>query len=271
MDSEHKYIHGYNSKEQERLIYQNSFLSQFIYKRIDLSGINALLEVGCGVGAQMQYVFNQYSEINITGVDISKAQIEQARINLASHGIAADKYELIVADVMDGLVLDNPCDGLMLVWVLEHVADPLSLLRNATKNLKPHSNVFITEVFDSSFYIYPPCPKMQEFWENSKLLKTRISGDADVGVRLFDVLDNAGLKNIKVEPFIVHLDRSDLALKNQMFDYWESLLESGLTELIENNLSSPSNWKEIQSEIAYLKSRSDSVFYYSFVQAFAHT
>jgi len=67
------------------------------------------------------------------------------------------------------------------------------------------------------------------------------------------------------------LDRSDLALKNQMFDYWESLLESGLTELIENNLSSPSNWKEIQSEIAYLKSRSDSVFYYSFVQAFAHT
>ena len=171
MSSEHKYIHGHDTKEQERLVYQNSFLSQFIYENIDLNGVNNLLELGCGVGAQMQYVFDKYKDIHITGVDISSDQLRQAKINLESLNIPLSNYELIHGDATLPLSLPKLYDGLLMVWVLEHVENPTALLKQAKRFLKDNAKICITEVFDSSFFVYPSCPKMQSFWKKSMHLK----------------------------------------------------------------------------------------------------
>jgi len=269
MSSDHKYIHGYTSKEQERLVYQNDFLSQFIYDRIDLSGIKNLLEVGCGVGAQMAHVFKHYPEIKITGVDISAEQLETADKNLQGYGVAQDKYNLVQADVAKELSLSTQHDGLIMIWVLEHVPDQIALLKNARQSLKPGSPAVFNEVYDSSWNVYPQSPTMSNYWKKSMDLKTSISGDADVGIRLYELLDKAGFKDIRVKPYNMHLDKSKPKLRAQMFDYWIGLLESSLEELLKAGLVTKEEWTTVIEENDRLKTNPDAVFFYTFFQAFA--
>ncbi len=47
------YLHGFSQKEQDRLRTQAAFAEHTVYQDINLSSVKNLLEVGCGVGAQM--------------------------------------------------------------------------------------------------------------------------------------------------------------------------------------------------------------------------
>src|SRR5688500_9831287 len=78
-----EYIHTFTKEEQDRLLRQAELLEPHLHRYIDLSGCSSLLEIGCGVGAQLRLLFRRYPELRMTGVDISEAQIRRARLLLA--------------------------------------------------------------------------------------------------------------------------------------------------------------------------------------------
>ena len=47
------YLHGYSEDEQRRLVSQARFLEPGIYAGIDFTRATRVLEIGCGVGAQL--------------------------------------------------------------------------------------------------------------------------------------------------------------------------------------------------------------------------
>ena len=55
MSDDRRYLHGYNETERQRLMSQSLFLEPWIYERVDYTGRQHLLEVGCGVGAQLKF------------------------------------------------------------------------------------------------------------------------------------------------------------------------------------------------------------------------
>src|SRR5437016_4594786 len=129
-----KYLHGYTKKEQQRLIDQAEFLEPYIYAGIDLEFKKNLLEVGCGVGAQTKILLRRFPKIQITGVDLSQAQLQTAKDYLKSE--IKNKRVKLFQQNAEQLNLPEKFDAAFICWFLEHVPDPLKVLQRVKKHLK---------------------------------------------------------------------------------------------------------------------------------------
>jgi len=99
------YIHTFSAEEQARLVAQAAFLEPYIFPTIDLDGCARVLEVGCGVGAELQILNRRFPQARLTGLDLSETQLAKARkllrAELASGSVElreGSAYELPFAD-----------------------------------------------------------------------------------------------------------------------------------------------------------------------------
>jgi cyclopropane fatty-acyl-phospholipid synthase-like methyltransferase len=84
------YVHGYGTPEQERLVEQaEHWRYRLICDGTELEPGTRLLEVGCGVGAVLAILGQEYPGIKLFGVDIEQKQIDYARGHLARTGLEA--------------------------------------------------------------------------------------------------------------------------------------------------------------------------------------
>jgi 2-polyprenyl-3-methyl-5-hydroxy-6-metoxy-1,4-benzoquinol methylase len=109
-----------------------------------------LLEIGCGNGAMLKHM--EMLGWQTEGIDFDPAAVEKARskgmkINLGS--LNEQKYK------------DNTFDAVILSHVIEHVADPLALLSEIRRILKPGGKISLVTPNVNSFGRY--------FWGNSWL------------------------------------------------------------------------------------------------------
>src|SRR5438067_10936276 len=82
------YVHGYGTPEQERLIGQaEHWRHRLIRDGTELEPGTRLLEVGCGVGAVLAVLGQEYPGLRLSGVDIEPKQLEFARVHLARAGV----------------------------------------------------------------------------------------------------------------------------------------------------------------------------------------
>ncbi|MBK8203383.1 MAG: class I SAM-dependent methyltransferase [Bdellovibrionales bacterium] len=152
--SKSKYLHGYTSQEQARLEDQARLLEPYVYEGVEFKRETSLLEVGCGIGAQSKILLKRFSSIKqLVGIDISEDQLRVARETLAQE-LLGNRLELHQSDARDLAILKGRTfDGAFLCWFLEHVPDPLTVLRELRKYLIPGSEVILSEVNNSSFLL----------------------------------------------------------------------------------------------------------------------
>src|SRR4030095_15824758 len=117
------YIHGYTDEEEERLLAQAEFLAPYALSGIDLTGVDRLLEVGGGVGAETRLLFSRFPEMKVLGVDIQQASLVRARSHLD------ERVQVLRASGTQLPLPSGAFDAALFIWVLEHVGDPLALLR----------------------------------------------------------------------------------------------------------------------------------------------
>jgi ubiquinone/menaquinone biosynthesis C-methylase UbiE len=192
-DVQTRYVHGYETPEQQRLIEQaEHWRHRLIRDGTRLEPGTRLLEVGCGVGAVLAVLGQEYPGVHLFGVDIEPKQLEFARVHLERSGVAATLAE------GDALALpfdDASVDHVWMMWFLEHIADPVAALREASRVLVAGGAITAIEVDYSTCEAEPSSPALEALFA-AMVQGMAAAGWSDAGTRLPGWLREAGFLEV---------------------------------------------------------------------------
>lgn len=263
------YLHGFTEEERDRLRRQARQLEQAIYRDVDLWRCRKLLEVGCGVGAQSEVLLRRFPELHVTGVERSEENLKAAREFIAGLAGARDRFEGVHGDAASLPWPAAEFDSAFLCWVLEHVGDPMRVLSEVRRVLRPGSPVIVTEVQNASFFIDPYSPNTLDYWRVFNDHQLELGGDPFVGAKLGNLLLAVGYVDIETRVRTFHLDNRRPGERAEFLHYWTELLLSGAPQLEEAGLIATETVDGMKRELEQVGRDPNAVFYYSFVQAHA--
>jgi ubiquinone/menaquinone biosynthesis C-methylase UbiE len=221
------YIHGYASREQQRLVHQAAhWRDELLLPGTDLAPGTRLLEVGAGVGAVLAVLGEAFPGIELAGVDIEPAQLAVARTHLAANGLEADLRE---ADAARLPFDDASFDHVWMTWVLEHLPAPVLALREAHRVLVPGGAITVIEADYRTMRARPSSPAIDA------LLAALVdgmdaTGRADAGAHAGAWLQEAGFA--EVDPGLLPRSYDGDAVASQA-EYVATVLDDLLPTLAE--------------------------------------
>lgn len=259
-----EYIHTFTKDEQDRLVRQAELLEPHLHKYVDLTGCSSLLEIGCGVGAQLRILLRRYPDLHMTGVDISENQIQRARLLLAKE-LSEGQLELHTARGNELPFAEGSFDAVYICFVLEHVPDPTAVIREAKRVLVEGGRLYCTEVFNDALYVYPHSPAIMQYWRAFNECQRKIGGDPNIGIRLCNVMIQAGLKVEWMKDASYMLDRrmTDPNERATYFSHWHANFASARQRLLSEGAIDSALVSEFDREFDRLRESDDSVFLYS--------
>lgn len=168
-----EYVHGYGTREQQRRIEQaEHWRHGLICDGTGLEPGTRVLEVGCGVGAVLAVLGQEYPGVRLHGIDLEPKQLEFAGGHLERSGVEAT---LVQGDALAFPFEDESFDHVWMMWFLEHVPDPPAAVREARRILVPGGRITAIEVD------YSTCraePSTQAF---ETLVRAMVQGMAAAG------------------------------------------------------------------------------------------
>lgn len=261
------YLHGFTEKEQQRLRDQARFAEYSVYKNINFSDCQKVIEIGCGVGAQTDILLRRYPDLSITGIDLNTDQLKSAKSFLESTPHLKDRYELMQMSAEQLAFKANSYDGAFLCWILEHVPNPAKVLSEVRRVLKPSGVIYCTEVLNSSFFLEPYSPHTWNYWKRYNDFQYDRAGDPFVGAKLGNLLQGIGFQNVETEVITWHFDNRAPEKRKMAIEFWSDLLLSASASLLEANYVTQKEIDQCRMELANVAGDPNAVFFYSFIQA----
>jgi ubiquinone/menaquinone biosynthesis C-methylase UbiE len=187
------YVHGYGTPEQERLVEQaEHWRHGLIRDGTRLEPGTRLLEVGCGVGAVLAVLGQEFPGVSLVGVDIEPKQLAFARGHLERAAVEATVQQ---ADAHALPFEDESFDHVWMMWFLEHIADPPTVLHEARRVLVTGGRITAIEVDYSTCRAKPSTSAMEALFR-AMVQGMAASGWSDAGTRLPGWLREAGFREV---------------------------------------------------------------------------
>lgn len=226
------YIHTFSQIEQNRLIQQGQFTESYIHKTLDLSGSTSLLEIGCGVGAQISIMLQHYPHLKVTGLDNSASQLERAHIFLKPL-IDSSKVILQQGSAYHLPFDDGSFDTVCIFFVLEHLEKPSVVVQEAFRVLRPGGVIYCTEVFNKGVFVFPECQGIEAYWKAFNQQQADFGGDPNIGIKLACLFSKAGFINIHLLDVSPLLDgrMNELEKRHEFLDYMKATFLSASSTL----------------------------------------
>lgn len=153
------------------------------------AGMN-VLDCGCGPGSITVGLAQAASPGNVTGIDLEESQLELARANAAKLGLANVKFER--CDVYELPYRETLFDAVFSHAMLEHMRDPLAVLKEMRRVLKPGGLVGIRCIDLGATLIAPADPTLTKAHDIWTKYREHCGGDPFMGRRLRALLREAG-------------------------------------------------------------------------------
>ncbi len=265
-----EYIHSYGELEQIRLLEQAAFLESYIHKNLHFAQGETVLEIGCGVGAQISALLKRHSVSKITGIDISDLQIAKAR-EVLGKDLITGKVELHIGSGDDLPFDDNSFDSVCIFFVLEHYHNPAAVIDEVRRVLKPNGRFFCTETFNSGFYVCPQDVLLADYWMQFNTLQRSYGGDPDIGIKLPNYMIDAGFCIEDFFPVSTVLDKrmKKEADRIQLLKVWEAAFLSAYGVLEDRGMVPRGTDKLVSDAFVKLSNNTDAVFIYDLRQIIA--
>ena len=259
------YVHGYTPRESERLVDQATALTDFLHADTRFPAGGRVLEAGCGVGAQTVTLARNSPGAIITAVDISAESLAVARRRVESAGLANVVFE--EADVFDLPFSAATFDHVYVCFVLEHLQDPRGALAALRAVTKPGGTLTVIEGDHGSTFFHPENADSRRAIECLVRLQAEAGGDSLIGRRLYPMLVEAGLSDVRVAPKFVYVDasRPDL-VEGFTRNTFAAMVEGVRDGALEAGLIDRQTWDRGIAGL-YRAAEPDGVFCYTFFKA----
>lgn len=111
----------------------------YVTERCELHGKD-VLDVGCGGGILSESLARQGA--NVTGIDAAKRVVQVAELHRQESGLGV-QYEAVTIEEM-AAKSEKAFDVITCMEMLEHVPDPVSVVRSIANLIKPGGNAFFS-------------------------------------------------------------------------------------------------------------------------------
>ncbi len=195
-ESESRYIHGVDPEEQRRLSMLNARMNDASLTAIGVRTGEHVLDFGCGL-AQLTRAMARAAGpgIRAVGIDRSVEQIAEALRQAREAGEEA-LVELRRGDAFAPPLRDDEWGSFDLAhtrFLLEHVPDPLAVVRAMGRAVKPGGRVVLEDEDHDILRLWPEPPFVRAMWEAYVRSYERLGNDPYVGRKLVSLLHQAGL------------------------------------------------------------------------------
>lgn len=199
-----RYVHGYDPRENIRLQDQAATLVELLHCDTAYPAGSTVLEAGCGVGAQTVTLARNSPGARITSIDISASSVAAAKRHAEAAGITNVTFRQ--ADIFDLPFEPESFDYVFLCFVLEHLRDPVDVLKRLRLYLKPGGTMTVIEGDHGSTYFFPDSEAAHRAIGCQVELQKRAGGNANIGRELYPLLNRAGYGSVHVSPRMVYVD-----------------------------------------------------------------
>lgn len=258
------YIHGTEPSEQERLEAQAKMLGGADFLPELKAGMR-VLDVGCGTGAIAREVAVQVFPGEVVGLDLEEAQIKTARQMAIGRNI--ENVRFVRGDASALSFADGTFDGAYARFLLEHVADPLSVVQEMVRVIKPGGWVCAYEWENGCFAIWPASPAIEEVWQGIYRFQAARGGDPWVARKLYGIFRQAGLAEVRVEgrPWTITADEKE-KLRSYINGACE-IIRQTRQGLLAESLVTTETLRQAEDEYEILMESSSAFVFHGFCRA----
>lgn len=267
MASTTRYVHGYSTREAQRLCDQATTLSSLLHEGICYGAGRKVLEVGCGTGAQTLLLASSSPEAEITSVDISPVSLEQARQRVHSAGYRNVRFE--VADLFHLPFAEQSFDDVFVCFVLEHLSQVKAALTSIRRVLRSNGTITVIEGDHGSWYCHPQSSEASLTVQCLIDIQASMGGDSLIGRQLYPLLAEAGFREVHVTPRMVYVDDSRPELVQGFSkDTFIAMVEGVRDQALAMKLIDPATWDKGISDM-YRATEAGGTFCYTFFRGTA--
>ena len=253
-----QYIHGGpDAREVARLEKQARWTSDFSLPVLDAGPGERVLDLATGVGAMAGQILVRFPDVRLIGVDIRMAHLKIAQRNHA--GIPYVNG--------DGTALPfrtAAFDRVHCSWLLEHVRDPVAILREVHRVLRPGGTCVFVEVDNATFRIAPEDPVILELMDALNRAQIAGGGDPFVGQKLGRLFAEAGFTAVETDPIEHHGTQQQPRVFCELVDEFAEIFE-GLDEALGPSWAPRA--QEAARRLRALCARPDGEFHYTSMRA----
>jgi len=186
------YIHDYDGALTEQIIAgRTADIHGAFFLPYLRAGMN-LLDCGCGPGTITVGLAQATFPGNVTGVDLEQSQLDLARESAAKLGLTNAKFER--CDVYELPYQDDLFDAAFSHAMLEHMHDPLEVLKEMRRVLKPGGLMGIRSIDLAATLISPAEATLTTAYDIWLKYRQHCGGDPFMGRRLRALLREAGFE-----------------------------------------------------------------------------
>ncbi|UCH85431.1 MAG: methyltransferase domain-containing protein [Candidatus Latescibacterota bacterium] len=190
-----QYIHGTDPDEQKRLSVLNDLLNDASLTSMNIQEGSRILDVGSGLGQFTRMMARAAgTDGTVIGIERDSEQIKEAARQARIAGDGA-LVEFRTGDAV-GLPLRDDEWGTFDIaharFLLEHVPDPLAVVRSMVGAVKIGGRVVLEDDDHDVMRLWPELPVADRLWRTYADTYRRVGNDPFVGRRLVALLHEAG-------------------------------------------------------------------------------